>query len=37
MLGEFSSEELDLESSFNPKIIEELIAKGLLLVENDRN
>ncbi len=36
ILDGFGSEELDLESSFDPKIIEELIAKGLLLVENDR-
>ena len=36
ILGGFGSEELDLESSFDLKIIEELIAKGLLLVENDR-
>lgn len=35
MSGEFGSE-LDLESGFDPKIIAELIAKGLLLVENDR-
>lgn len=35
ILGAFDSE-LDLESSFDPKIIAELIAKGLLLVENDR-
>ena len=36
MVGEFGSEELNLASSFDPKIIEELIAKGLLLVDSDR-
>ncbi|HAU1733638.1 TPA: hypothetical protein JBI89_13455 [Legionella pneumophila] len=36
LIGEFGSEELDLESSFDPEIIAELIAKGLLLVDNDR-
>lgn len=40
LIGEFASmgdnEELDLESSFDPEIIEELIAKEILLVENDR-
>ncbi|KTD53881.1 hypothetical protein [Legionella quateirensis] len=32
----FGSEELDLESGFDPEIIAELIAKGLLLVDSDR-
>ncbi|MBN9232116.1 MAG: hypothetical protein J0I93_14900 [Legionella sp.] len=36
LIGEFGSEELDLESSFDPEIIAELIAKGLLLVDSDR-
>ncbi|HAU0262650.1 TPA: hypothetical protein JBF32_09380 [Legionella pneumophila] len=40
LIGEFTSmgdsEELDLESSFDPEIIAELIAKEILLVENDR-
>ena len=36
IIGEFGSEEFDLESSFDPEIIAELIAKGLLLVESDR-
>ena len=36
MIGEFGSEELDLESGFDPEIIAELIAKGLLLVDSDR-
>ena len=36
MIGEFGSEEFDLESSFDPEIIAELIAKGLLLVDSDR-
>jgi len=36
MIGEFGSEELDSESSFDPEIIAELIAKGLLLVDSDR-
>ncbi len=31
------SEELDLESSFDPEIIADLIAKGLLLVDSDRD
>lgn len=35
-LGEFNSVELDLESNFDPKIIAELIANGLLLVDSDR-
>lgn len=38
--GEFASmgdnEELDLESSFDPEIIEQLIADGKLLVDSDR-
>ncbi|KTD77910.1 hypothetical protein Lwor_1792 [Legionella worsleiensis] len=36
LIGEYGSEELDLESSFDPEIIAELIAKGLLLVDSDR-
>ena len=36
MIGEFVSEELDLESSFDPEIIEKLIADGKLLVDSDR-
>ena len=40
-LGEFASmgdsEALDLESSFDPEIIADLIAKGLLLVDSDRD
>ncbi len=36
MIGEFGSEELDSDSSFDPEIIAELIAKGLLLVDSDR-
>ncbi|HRD69509.1 MAG TPA: hypothetical protein PK657_05160 [Legionella sp.] len=36
IIGEFGSEEFDLESSFDPEIIAELIDKGLLLVESDR-
>src|SRR3990167_2291849 len=36
MIGEFDSEKLDSESSFDPEIIADLIAKGLLLVESDR-
>ncbi|ERI47073.1 hypothetical protein N749_15705 [Legionella pneumophila str. Leg01/20] len=36
MIGEFGSQELDLESSFDPEIIAELIAKGLLLIDSDR-
>ncbi|CEG58231.1 MULTISPECIES: hypothetical protein [Legionella] len=36
MIGEFGSEELDSKSSFDPEIIAELIAKGLLLVDSDR-
>ncbi len=36
MIGEFGSEEHDSESSFEPEIIAELIAKGLLLVDSDR-
>lgn len=36
LIGEFGSEELDLESSFDPEIIAELIAKGLLLIDSDR-
>ncbi|CAM2771425.1 hypothetical protein [Legionella worsleiensis] len=40
-LGEFASmgdsETLDLESSFDPEIIADLIAKGLLLVDSDRD
>lgn len=36
MLGEPSSEKLDFESSFDPQIIAELIVKGLLLVDSDR-
>ena len=36
LVGVFGSEELDLESGFDPKIIAELIAKGLLLVDSDR-
>jgi hypothetical protein len=36
MISQFASEELDSESGFDPKIIEELIAKGLLMVDSDR-
>lgn len=36
LINEFGSEELELESSFDPEIIAELIAKGLLLVDSDR-
>lgn len=36
LIGEFGSEELELESSFDPEIIAELITKGLLLVDSDR-
>ena len=36
MIGESDSEKLDSESSFDPEIIADLIAKGLLLVESDR-
>ena len=36
LVGVFGSEELDLESGFDPEIIAELIAKGLLLVDSDR-
>ena len=40
LIGEFASmgdsEELDLESSFDPEIIEQLIADGKLLVDSDR-
>ncbi|MBI2786284.1 MAG: hypothetical protein HYX60_08285 [Legionella longbeachae] len=36
MIGEFGSQELNLESSFDPEIIAELIEKGLLLVDSDR-
>lgn len=32
----FGSEELDLESGFDPEIIEKLIADGKLLVDSDR-
>ena len=34
--GAFDSEKLISESSFDPKIIADMIAKGLLLVDNDR-
>lgn len=34
--GAFDSEKLISESSFDPKIIADLIGKGLLLVDNDR-
>ena len=33
LIGEFGAEELDSEFSFDPEIIAELIAKGLLLVD----
>lgn len=36
LIGEFGADELDLESNFDPEIIAELIAKGLLLVDSDR-
>lgn len=36
LVGVFGSEGLDLESGFDPEIIAELIAKGLLLVDSDR-
>lgn len=36
LVDEFGSEELNLESSFDPEIIAELIAKGVLLVNSDR-
>lgn len=36
LISEFGAEELDLESNFDPEIIAELIAKGLLLVDSDR-
>ena len=36
LIGEFGAEELDSESSFDPEIIAELIAKELLLVDSDR-
>jgi hypothetical protein len=40
LIGEFDSmddgEKIDSESSFDPEIIAELIAKGLLLVDSDR-
>lgn len=35
-VGVFGSEELDLESGFDPEIIEKLIADGKLLVDSDR-
>ncbi|CEG57839.1 hypothetical protein [Legionella fallonii] len=35
LIDEFDSEELNLESSFAPEIIAELIDKGLLLVDSD--
>ena len=36
LVGVFGSEELDLESGFDPEIIEKLIADGKLLVDSDR-
>lgn len=36
LFGEFDSVELDLETSFDPQIIAELIAKELVLVDSDR-
>lgn len=36
MAGVFGSAGVDSEFGFDPKVIEELIAKGLLLVDNDR-
>jgi hypothetical protein len=36
MIGEFGSEKLDSASSFDPEVIAEMIAKGLLLVDSDR-
>lgn len=35
-IGEFDSEKLDSEPSFDPEVIADLIAKGLLLVDSDR-
>ncbi|MFU7598317.1 hypothetical protein ACM9VS_05730 [Legionella pneumophila] len=36
MIGEFGSVELDSASSFDPEVIAQMIAKGLLLVDSDR-
>ncbi|MCW8408018.1 hypothetical protein OQJ13_03430 [Legionella sp. PATHC035] len=36
LAGVFGTEELDLESGFDPEIIEKLIADGKLLVDSDR-